>query len=338
MQLYVGIDLHSSNNYLGIINENGKRIFGKRLTNCIKTIRLALEPFRKQIVGIAVESTYNWYWLIDELQADGYKMHLANPSAMQLYEGLKYTDDKWDAFWLATMLKLGILPQGYIYPKERRPMRDLMRRRLRYVNQRTSHVLSLQSMLTRHLALQLNSNEIKKLKLADAEKLFDDPFAVLAVQNSISTISFLNTKANQMERMLLKKLKIEKQYEVITSMPGVGIVLGLTVMLEVDDFSRFPSAGNYSSYCRCVKSEKISNKKKKGKGNQKNGNKYLAWAYVEAAHLIIRYCPEANQFYQRKKAKTNGALATKALANKLARATYCMIRDQAMFDVNKIFS
>lgn len=338
MQLYAGIDLHSSNNYLGIIDETGKHIFGKRLPNCIEAIRLALKPFCENIIGIAVESTYNWYWLVDALQNDGYKMHLANPSAMQQYDGLKYTDDKWDAFWLALMLKLGILPQGYIYPKERRAMRDLMRRRLRFVNQRTSHVLSLQSMLTRHLALQLNSKEIKKLKLSDAERLFDDPFAVLAAQNSISTISFLQAKAEQIERKLLKAVKLEKQYEVITSMPGVGTILGLTVMLEVDDFNRFASPGNYSSYCRCVKSEKISNKKKKGKGNQKNGNKYLAWAYVEAAHLIIRFCPEANRFYQRKKAKTNGAIATKALANKLARATYCMMRDQAMFDINKIFS
>jgi len=120
-------------------------------------------------------------------------------------------------------------------------------------------------------------------------------------------------------------------------MPGVGHILGLTVMLEADDFSRFESPGNYASYCRCVKSERTSNKKKKGEGNRKNGNKYLAWAYVEAAHLIICFCPQANAFYQHKKAKTNGAIATKALANKLARATFCMMRDQTMFDVKKIF-
>ena len=131
--------------------------------------------------------------------------------------------------------------------------------------------------------------------------------------------------------------KLEKQYEVITSIPGIGPVLGLTIMLEVDDISRFPAPGNYASYCRCVKSEKTSNKKKKGKGNQRNGNKYLAWAYVEAAHMIIRFCPEANRFYQRKKAQRNGAVATKALANKLARASYCMLRNQTPFDLKKVF-
>lgn len=125
-----------------------------------------------------------------------------------------------------------------------------------------------------------------------------------------------------MEKLILKTSKLEDKFNVLLTMPGIGNTLGLTIMLEVGDIKRFASPGNYASYCRCVKSERISNGKKKGQGNRKNGNKYLGWAYVEAAHLIIRYCPEANRFYQRKKAKNNGALATKALANKLARATY----------------
>jgi transposase len=216
-------------------------------------------------------------------------------------------------------------------------MRDLMRRRQKFVQQRTSHINSLQSMFSRHLAAQLDGNEIKKLEPDDVDKFFKDPFAALAAKNSIQTIAFLETKAKQIEKAILAEVKLEKQFEVITTTPGVGNILGLTMMLEGDDFSRFRSPGNYSSYCRCVKSEKISNNKKKGQGNRKNGNKYLAWAYVEAAHMIIRFCPEANRFYQRKKAKTNGAIATKALANKLARATFCMMRDQKPFDVNKLF-
>lgn len=337
MKLYAGIDLHSSNSYLGIIDAGDKRHFGKRLPNDLTTIRLALEPYRKRIVGIAVESTYNWYWLIDGLQDHGYKMHLANPSAMKRYEGLKHTDDKSDSFWLAHMLRLGILPTGYIYPKQRRSMRDLMRRRLKFVQQRTSHVNSLQSMFSRHLSMQFDANEIKKLRLTDVDKLFKDPFAALAARNSISAIEFLDKRAKHIEKTLLSEVKLERNFMVLTSMPGVGNILGLTVMLEANDFKRFASPGNYASYCRCVRSENISNGKKKSEGNRKNGNKYLAWAYVEAAHLIIRFCPEANRFYQRKKAMSNGAIATKALANKLSRATFCMMRDQKPFEVNKLF-
>ena len=124
---------------------------------------------------------------------------------------------------------------------------------------------------------------------------------------------------------------------ILTTIPGIGNILGLTIMLGVGDISRFAKAGNYSSYCRCVKSERTSNKKKKGEGNRKNGNKYLSWAYVEAAHFAMRYCPEARRFYQKKMAKSNGAVATKALANKLARASYYIMRDQVQFDKDKLF-
>ena len=152
MEAYAGIDLHSSNNYIGITNEEDKRLYGHRLPNRLEDILSALEPFEEFLEGVVVESTYNWYWLVDGLQEHGYKVHLANPSAMKQYEGLKHTDDKWDSFWLAHMKRLNILREGYIYPKEERPVRDILRRRLLYVRHRTSHILSLQSAITRNLS------------------------------------------------------------------------------------------------------------------------------------------------------------------------------------------
>jgi transposase len=338
LKTYAGIDLHSSNNYLGIIDGQDKRLFSRRLPNCIGTIVNALEPYRKTLTGIAVESTYNWYWLVDGLEEAGFKLHLTNPSAIQQYEGLKHTDDKWDSFWLAHMLRLGILPEGYIYPKKQRPIRDLLRRRLFFVQKRTSHIQSFQSMFTRYLGGKISSNDIKKLEASNVDQIFPDPYVALAANDHIDTIGFLTAKIKNMEKMILSKSKMRKPFQVLTTTPGIGTVLGLTIMLEIGDIKRFPGAGNYASYCRCVKSDKLSNKKKKGQGNRKNGNKYLAWAYVEAAHLIIRYCPEANRFYQRKMAKTNGALATKALANKLAKAHFYMLRDQLGFKKHKLFA
>ena len=114
--------------------------------------------------------------------------------------------------------------------------------------------------------------------------------------------------------------------------------MALTIILEAGHIERFPSVGNYSSYCRCVKSERFSNGKKKGIGNRKNGNKYLGWAYVELANFAIRHCHHANRFYQRKKAKTNRIVAIKALSNKLARASYYMMRDSVAYDPKKLFS
>jgi transposase len=337
MRSYAGIDLHASNSYLGIIDTDDNRLFGKRLSNQLDTIRSALKPFRKGLTGVVVESTYNWYWLVDGLQSVGFKVHLANPSAIKQYEGLKHTDDQSDSFWLAHMLRLGILPEGYIYPRKDRPIRDLLRRRLLFVKQRTSQILSLQSMATRNLGINISSNEIKKMKEASAQHLFDDPDLAFTAMNNISTINFLKTKIRNIEKRILSKTRLSPQIEVLTTIPGVGNILGLTITLEVGDIGRFAKVGNYSSYCRCVKSERTSNKKKKGEGNRKNGNKYLSWAYVEAAHLATRFCPEAKRFYQRKMAKSNGAVATKALANKLARASYYMMRDQVPFDKDKLF-
>jgi len=337
MKTYAGIDLHASNNYVGIINEKDERISGKRLPNDLGAIVKMLKPFQDRLEGVVVESTYNWYWLVDGLKKHGHAVHLANPSAIKQYEGLKHTDDRWDSFWLAHMFRLGILPEGYIYPREERPLRDLLRRRLLFVRQRTTHILSLQSMITRNLGTRMSGNAIKKLTEADAEKLFDNPNLIMMAQNNIAAIRFLKSRIDGIEKAVLTQAKLRKEFEMLQSIPGIGKILALTIMLEVGNLNRFSQVGNFSSYCRCVRSERLSNGKKKGENNRRNGNKYLSWAYVEAANFCIRCCAEAQRFYQRKKAKRNGVVAIKALSNKIARASYYVMRDQIPFDRGKLF-
>ena len=123
----------------------------------------------------------------------------------------------------------------------------------------------------------------------------------------------------------------------LLTLPGIGNILGLTVMLEAGDIKRFPEVGDYSSYCRCVRSTRSSNGKIKGEGNRKNGNRYLSWAYVEAANIAKRYYPIVNRYYQKKLAQTNEAVAIKAISNKLARASYYILRDQVAYDEIKLF-
>jgi transposase len=337
MGTYAGIDLHSSNNYIGIMDQDHKRLFGKRLPNSLDKILMVLQPFKADLKGVVVESTYNWYWLVDGLQEDGHRVHLANPSAIKQYEGIKHTDDKYDSFWLAHMKHLNILPEGYIYPKEQRAVRDLLRRRLFFVKHRTSNILSLQSTITRNLGIKMSSNAIKKLAMDDACQLFDCSNLVFMAQNNISTIKHLAKIIKGIEKQVKPQVQLRKEFEMLTTIPGIGLILGLTIMLEVGDLGRFLKVGNYASYCRCVGSKRISNGKKKGENNKKNGNKYLAWAYVEAAHFAKRYIPKAQRFYQHKMAKSNGAVATKALANKLARASYFIMRDQVPFDEDMLF-
>lgn len=337
MKTYAGCDLHSSNNFIVVIDEKDNRLFEKRLPNTIEAVSAVLEPFKSSLAGIVVESTYNWYWLVDGLEELGYPMVLANPNAIQQYDGLKHAGDKWDSFWLAHLLRLNILPEGYIYPKETRAVRDLLRRRLLFVREKTTHILSLQSMITRNIGNKMPGNEIKKLKSEDVELLFNSEYLVFTAKKHIETIDFLKKTIRDIERQVLGMVSLKPEFELLRTIPGIGKILALTIMLEVGDISRFKKVGNYSSYCRCVKSERESNGKKKGENNRKNGNKHLSWAYVEAANFSIRFSPEAQRFYQRKKARRNGIVAIKALSNKIARASYYIMRDQVPYDVEKLF-
>jgi transposase len=337
MRTYAGIDLHSTSCYLGILDENDTRVFGRKIDNSLDLIMRSLEPFKEGLAGIAVESTFNWYWLVDGLQEQGYPVVLANPSAIRQYEGLKYTDDQWDAFWLAHMLRLGILPTGYIYPKEERPTRDLLRRRLLLVRQRTTQILSLQGMMARNLGHGISGDRIKQLAEEEVDEWFAHPHLRLAAQNSLAVIQFLSERIRETEKAVLAEVHLRKEFEPLLTVPGIGKILGLTIMLEVGDIGRFPGVGNYSSYCRCVKSERRSAGKKKGEGNERNGNRYLAWAYVEAAHFAKRYHDGPRRFSQRKAAQRNKVVAVKALANKLARASYYVMRDKVPYDESMLF-
>ena len=338
MALYAGMDLHSRNTYLGVLDHKFKRVFNKRLNNDLSLILATLEPFREELQGIVVESTFNWYWLVDGLMDAGYRdLHLANPCAVKQYEGLKYSDDRHDAFWLAHLLVLGILPEGYIYPKKDRPVRDLLRKRSFLVRQRTSLILSLRSMIERHKAERLSRNELKGLKTSDLENIFEEEHLILSTQANVSTISFLSHQINQIHKAVKKKVKLSKSFEYLRTVPGIGEILALTIMLEVGDIRRFPKVGNFASYARCVPTERLSAGKSKGKGNRKNGNRYLCWAFVEASHFTRRFNEKFRRYYQKKSAKTNGIIATKAICNKLARICYYIMRDQVPFDDEAIF-
>jgi len=338
MALYAGMDLHSRNTYLGVLDHKFKRVFNKRLPNDLSLILETLKPFREELQGIVVESTFNWYWLVDGLMDAGYRdLHLANPCAVKQYEGLKYSDDRHDAFWLAHMLVLGILPEGYIYPKKDRPVRDLLRKRSFLVRQRTSLILSLRSMIERHRAERLSRNELRGLKTSDLETIFKEEHLLLSAQANVSTISFLNHQINQIHKAVKKKVKLSKSFEYLRTVPGIGEILALTTMLEVGDIRRFPKVGHFASYARCVPTERLSAGKSKGKGNRRNGNRYLCWAFVEASHFTRRFNEKFRRYYQKKSAKTNGIIATKAICNKLARICYYIMRDQVPFDDETLF-
>jgi transposase len=337
VKLMAGIDLHSNNLFCAIVDMNGKRVFEKKLPCDLESVLQALKPFQKRLEKIAVESTYNWYWLVDGLQDHGYPVVLANPAAMQQYDGLKHADDKSDGFFLAEMLRLDILPTGHICDRQVRPVRDLLRRRMGLVHKRTSLILSLKSLHTRVTGRDLGTGRIKAMEPKDAEELFEHPADQLITRLDLQLVGQLGRSIQQIEAAILAVVKLLPDYQVLQTMPGVGRILGLTITLETVDPRRFASPGDYASYCRCVASRRMSNGKKKGENNGKCGNKYLAWAFVEAANFARRHDEACRRFHDRKTAQVNGIVATKALACKLAKAAWHMMSANTPYDTARIF-
>jgi len=248
-----------------------------------------LAPFANELVGVVVESTYNWYWLVDGLMENGYRVYLANTGAIQQYSGMKYSDDESDARWLATLLRFNILATGYIYPKEERPIRDLVRKRAHLVRQRTANILSIQNLFARNTGRRLSASGVKGLTEQRVDEMLSNEELGLAIKSSGAVVQCLNDQIKRLEKVVVKRVRLRKEFKGLLKVCGIGKVLALTIMLEVGDIGRFATVGDFASYARCVGGRRMSNGKKKGTVNTKNGNKYLCWAFIEAANFAIRY-------------------------------------------------
>jgi transposase len=215
---------------------------------------------RAEITGVVVESTYNWYWLVDGLQEAGYRVHLANTTAIK----------------------------------------------------------------------QLQTTDLAAMHLGD--------MPTLGLKANLAVMNTLQTEIDALEKVLAKHCRADPGFRLLKTVNGIGDALATVILLETGDINRFADVGNYASYCRCVDSKHESNGKKKGEGNTKNGNRYLAWAFVEAANFAVRYCEPARRFHQKKKAKRNGIVAIKAVAHKLSRACYHMLKTNQTFTIERCFA
>jgi transposase len=340
VKLFGAIDLHSNNNVTVLINEKDEVVYRKRLPNDLKLILGQLAPhqssieYRRDRGGVDVQLVLAGGWFDGERSS---RVHLANTAAIEQYSGLKYTDDDSDARWLAHLLRLGVLPQGYIYPKEQRPVRDLLRKRSQLVRYRTANLLSIQNLFTRNTGQSMSANQIKGLQVEEIDVMVPANDLALAIKANLSVMRSAEEQVEVLEQTVTARVKLRPEFRFLKSVPGIGPILSLTIMLETGDIRRFSTVGNYASYCRCVGSQKLSNGKRKGSGNTKNGNKYLSWAFVEAANFAIRFSPKVRSFYQRKKAKSHRVVAIKAVAHKLCRACYYIMKDGVAFNITKAF-
>jgi len=332
-----GMDLHGNNVMVGIVDAQGARLQHRRLGCELPEIIEFLAPYKTELESIAVESTFNWYWLVDGLRAAGFPVVLANPAKIDQYGGIKHADDKNDAYFLAELQRLKILPTGYIYDPELRPVRDLLRRRMSLMRQRTTLFLSAKSLHQRTTGRALELRRLKAMEPEEAVALYTHPANQLIARIQKEHIDSLDQSIRQIEKAVMKVALQQPYYQRLQTMPGVGIILGLTISMEVGNIDRFAGPGQFASYCRTVDAKRVSNGKTKGENNQKCGNKYLAWAFVEAAHGARRFDTACRRWYDRKAGKRCPTVATKALACKLAKAAWYVMAKGEEYQAGRVF-
>ena len=331
-KFYCGIDLHARTLYLCILDQKGKIVLHRDIKTDPDIFLKAIAAFRDDIV-IAVECIFTWYWLADLCSKENIPFVLGHALYMKAIHGGKAKNDKIDAYKIASLLRGGLIPMAYVYPSEMRSTRDLLRRRNHLARKRAELLAHIQN--TNH---QYNLSETGKLTCKSKRKGIAERFPDLSVQKNIELdLSMLNhydqllLKLEQ-ELSVIAKVHDADSYFRLRSIPGVGRILGLVILYEIHDISRFPSVQDFVSYCRLVKSAKESAGKIIGSSGKKIGNAHLKWAFSEAAVLFLRGNPEAMKYKAKLERKHGKAESLTILAHKLARAVYNILKKKEVFN------
>jgi transposase len=333
-RFYCGVDLHARTMFVHVVDHKGKAVFERDLPADPQAFLRAIKPFRKDLV-VGVECMFAWYWLADLCEAEGIPFALGHALVMRHIHGGKSKSDPIDAGKLAAMLRGGLFPLAYAYPKARRQTRDLLRRRSFFVRRRAqllAHVVNTNTQfnlppLTKKLTYAANRTP----ELLDR---FTDPSTRLMVSADLALIDHYDGQIAELERHLVRNAKVDDPvtFGLLRTVPGIGPILGLTLLYEVDDIRRFPEAGHFLSYSRLVRCEHSSAGKVKGSGPKKMGNAHLKWAFSEAACLMIRAVPAVKAWVQRQERRRGKRKALAILEAKIGRAVYHLWRKQVPFD------
>jgi transposase len=335
-RFYAGIDLHARSLFLTILDRDGHARFARNLPAQPEPFLRAVAPFQDGLV-VACECMHCWYWLADTCRDHAIAFVLGHAWAMRAIHGSKTKCDRHDAEAIARLLKGGNFPLAYAYPKERRGLRDLLRARLRLVRQRAElygHVHTAR----RQANLPPVSSDVKyKSKRGTITADIADPFVRRRVETHLALLEPLDTTIRRLEAEIQDAAQqlLPTELVVLQTTPGVGPVLSLTILLEIDTIERFDSRQQFCSYARLCGAVQESAGKRVGAGNRKAGNAWLKWAFSEAAVLSAQKDDRIHGLLQRLASKLGKAKALSALAHKLGRAFYHMLHTKEVFDVQR---
>jgi transposase len=341
MRYYCGIDLHSKDCWLCVIDEKDEIQLRKKVPNYLPIILQELEKFSPKPC-VVVESTMNWYWLVDGLQEAGFEVKLAHIFGLHMITGAKVKTDRRDAFSLARLLRLDAVPEAYIYPKQRRPVRDLLRRRNRLVSLRATAYRYMKQVLLQQGMHGYSLADLKRFDEAMVVKLFDHPALRASMQMELDRIALYSQQINTLERMIQKSVMDPPLFELLQTIPGVAKILGLTIFYEAGDIERFSGPKRFCSYARVVPGvAQSSSVTRRGRGS-KQGNPYLKWAFMQAAGISVRYDPDVRKFRQthmaRRRSKARRLICLSIVAHKLAIGAYFVMKDRVPFRMELMFA
>ena len=335
-RFYAGVDLHARSLFLSILDRDGQERFARNLSAAPGPFLKAVQPFRDGLV-VGCECMHCWYWLADTCRDQDISFALGHAWAMTAVHGSKTKCDRHDAQVIARLLRGGNFPLAYAYPRERRGLRDLLRARLRLVRQRAElygHVHTAR----RQANLPPVSSDVKyKSKRAAITADITDPFVCRRVETDLALLEPLDTAIRRLEAEIEEAAKEHYPTElaVLQTTPGVGPVLSLTILLEIDTIDRFDTRQQFCSYARLCGAVQESAGQRTGAGNRKAGNAWLKWAFSEAAVLSAQKDERLGALLQRLASRLGKPKALSALAHKLGRAFYHMLHTKEVFDVNR---
>ena len=334
MRYYCGIDLHATNSVICVIDETEKIHLRGKVPNCIFEITEKLNRYSPK-PEVVVEATLNWYWLVDWLQEDGFNVKLAHTFGLHMITGAKVKTDKRDAFTLAKLLRLNAIPAAYIYPSEKRPVRDLLRRRSTLVSLRGSAYRAIRTRLFQNGLYGFSLATIKGLDEAEICEMVSNPFIQASMAHELERVRCYSREIAKMEKMILRTVDDTPMFKLLQTIPGVGKILALTIYYEAGEIERFGSAKKFCSYARVVPGVAQSGSvTRKGRGS-KQGNPHLKWAFMQAATIAVRYNPEVRKFRERhlarRRSKAKRIISMSIVAHKLATGAYHVMKGKVPF-------
>lgn len=334
---YCGVDLHKKTMYVCIINDEGETVFQKNLRTRPDEFVRAIAAYREGLV-VAVECMFAWYWLADLCRREGIAFVLGHALYMRAVHGTKTKHDREDAYKIARLVRGGNFPLAYVYPAEWRPTRDLMRRRSYFVRRRAELMTHIENTVTQYNLPPLKKKLVNKAIRAGLAEHFPDPMVRQSIAADLELLEAFDAVIARLELEIERTAKLQdaRTFSLLKTVPGIGKIIGLTLLYEICTIDRFPEPKDFMSYCRLVRPTKTSAGKPTGESSGKKiGNRYLKWAFSEATLHLVRESGEVKKRLARLESKHGKGKALSILSARLGRSVYHMLRKREAFDMNR---